>query len=138
MRAEATFTVESFVPSELQPAPVPVATATPASVAVMRKRFAGAVDGVSSTVFTAAFDQETGAGTYVALESFEGSVGDVAGTLCFVHGASTTGGDRTDEHFAVVPGSGTGGLAGASGTGALTVDDDGTHRLWLDLILPPG
>jgi Protein of unknown function (DUF3224) len=135
MRAEATFTVESFLPSELQPPPAPVATAAPVGVAVMRKTYAGDVEGFSSTVFTAAYDQDTGTGTYVALESFEGSVGGVAGTFCFVHGASTSGSDRTDEHFAVVPGSATGGLAGVAGSGGLHVDEDGTHRLWLDVDL---
>lgn len=136
MRSEATFTVESFVPSELRPPAEPVATATPVGVAVMVKRFQGDVEGTASTVFTSAFDEGSGTGTYVALESFEGSIGGAAGTFCFVHGASTTGADRTDEHFAVVPGSGTGGLAGITGTGGLRVDADGTHRLWLDIDLP--
>jgi Protein of unknown function (DUF3224) len=136
MRVEATFVVESFVPSRLEPPPEPVVTGTPADVAVMRKRFEGGVVGVSTTLFTSAFDQAAGTGTYVALESFEGSIGGAVGAFCFVHGASTSGSDRSDEHFAVVPGSGTGDLAGVTGSGGLQVEEDGTHRLWLDLALP--
>jgi hypothetical protein len=49
-----------------------------------------------------------------------------------VHSASTTGSDRAGEYFAIVPSSGTGQLAGISGTGGLTIDADGTHRIWLD------
>ena len=33
---------------------------------------------------------------------------------------------------AIVPGSGTGELEGITGQGAITVDDDGTHRLTLE------
>ncbi len=36
------------------------------------------------------------------------------------------------EYFAIVPSSGTGQLAGISGTGGLVIDADGTHRIWLD------
>jgi hypothetical protein len=40
-------------------------------------------------------------------------------------------------HYEVVPGSGTGGLAGIAGTLRLEVDDDGTHRYALEHDLPP-
>jgi len=132
MRTEGTFTVESFTPVALEPAPVEVATAVPVGVAVMEKRFSGGVQGRSATIFTAAFDHGTGVGTYVAMESFEGSLGDVAGTFNFTHSATTNGTDRVAEHFVVVPGSGTGGLAGISGAGGMAIDDDGTHRIWFD------
>lgn len=36
----------------------------------------------------------------------------------------------------IVPSSGTGGLAGLTGVGGIRVDEDGTHRLWLDYALP--
>jgi hypothetical protein len=53
--------------------------------------------------------------------------GDVVG-----RSATTTGSDRTDEFFTIVPSSGTGKLAGISGAGGMTVDPDGTHRIWFD------
>ena len=98
----------------------------------MDKHYEGAVTGRSATLFTAAFDPATGVGTYVAMESFEGSVDGLAGAFNFVHSASTGGSDRSAEYFAIVPSSGTGQLAGISGTGGLVIDPDGTHRIWLD------
>lgn len=131
MRANGTFSVEAFVPTELKPEPA-VVTGLPVGVATMEKRFEGEVAGRSATLFTAAYDQETGVGTYVAMESFEGAVQGRSGAFNFVHSATTSGSDRTAEFFTIVPASGTGELAGISGTGGLTVDADGTHRIRLD------
>ncbi|WP_330452648.1 MULTISPECIES: DUF3224 domain-containing protein [unclassified Streptomyces] len=131
MRASGTFTVNSFVPSELKPEPE-VVTALPVGVATIVKTFEGEVAGRSTTLFTAAFDQESGAGTYVAMESFEGALGGREGTFNFVHAASTTGDDRANEFFTIVPSSGTAALAGISGGGGLAVEEDGTHRIWFD------
>ncbi|MDM7832727.1 DUF3224 domain-containing protein [Cellulomonas edaphi] len=134
MHLEATFTVTQFTPVELTVAD-PVATGVSTGAATFGKAFAGDVVGRSSTLFTSAFDPGRGEGTYLAIESFEGTVGGHAGTFAFVHAASTRGTDRFDDYFALVPGSGTAGLAGISGSGALWVDDDGTHRLRLDCTL---
>ncbi|MEU8794312.1 DUF3224 domain-containing protein [Streptomyces sp. NPDC048643] len=131
MRASGTFTVKAFVPTELQPNPA-VSTALPVGVATMEKHFEGEVTGRSATLFTAAFDQSTGVGTYVAMESFEGSLCGRTGAFNFVHSATTTGTDRTAEFFTIVPASGTEELAGISGAGGMAVDADGTHRIWFD------
>jgi hypothetical protein len=93
----------------------------------MEKRYAGEVEGRSATLFTAAYDQDSGAGTYLAMESFEGSLGGRSGAFNFVHSASTRGADRYGEFFAVVAGSGTAELAGITGAGGMAVDADGTH-----------
>lgn len=135
MRASGTFTVQAFVPAELKPEPA-VVTGLPVGVATMEKHFEGEVAGRSATLFTAAFDQESGVGTYVAMESFEGSLHDRRGAFNFVHSATTSGSDRTAEFFTVVPSSGTGELTGISGTGGMTVDTDGTHRIWFEYRLP--
>ncbi len=131
MRATATFKVNSFVPAELKPEPA-VSTGTPVGVATMEKLLQGEVVGRAATLFTAAFDESTGVGTYVAMESFEGSVQGRKGSFNFVHSASTSGSDRTAEFFTIVPSSGTGELTGISGAGGLAVDADGTHRIWFD------
>ncbi|GAA3217946.1 DUF3224 domain-containing protein [Actinocorallia longicatena] len=135
MRAEGTFKVQDFTPAAVAPT-LTVKTGVDVGVATMEKSFDGGFAGRSATLFTAAFDQATGTGTYVAMESFEGSLNGVEGTFNFAHTASTTGSDRTDAHFLVVPGSGTAGLTGISGTGELTVDADGTHRVWIEYVLP--
>ncbi|HKS98828.1 MAG TPA: DUF3224 domain-containing protein [Rugosimonospora sp.] len=131
MRADGTFSVKSFTPAELAPDPA-ITTGLPVGVATLEKHYEGDIEGRSATLFTAAFDQSTGVGTYVAMESFEGSVRGRTGAFNFAHSASTSGSDRSAEFFLIVPASGTGELAGITGTGGLAVDADGTHRIWLD------
>ena len=96
------------------------------------KTYEGGVSGRSATIFTSAFDQARGVGTYVAMESFDGSLDGHAGTFNFTHAASTSGTDRAHEQFLIVPSSGTGELATISGAGGMAVDADGTHRVWFD------
>ncbi len=135
MRATSVFTVKSFIPTDVTPTPE-VSTAVPVGVAHIEKAFEGDVAGRSSTLFTAAFDQAAGVGTYVAMESFEGSVHGRAGAFNFAHAATTHGEDRSAEYFTIVPGSGTGELAGITGSGGLEIDEDGTHRMWFEYELP--
>jgi hypothetical protein len=131
MRANGTFSVKSFVPTEVVPDPA-ITTALPVGLSLMEKAYEGEIAGRSATLFTAAYDPASGAGTYLAMESFEGTVAGRSGTFNFVHSATTSGADRTGEYFAIVPLSGTADLAGITGTGGLTVDADGTHRVWFD------
>jgi Protein of unknown function (DUF3224) len=135
MRAESTFTVVRFTPTDVQPDPE-VETALPVGVATMEKTYDGDIQGRSATIFTSAFDPARGIGTYVALESFEGSVGGLAGSFNYVHSATTSGSDQSHVFFLLVPNSGTGALAGMTGDGGLALDADGTHRFWLDYQLP--
>jgi hypothetical protein len=134
IRAEGTFEVAGFEAVDV-PAAVAITTAMETGVATMEKRYAGDVQGLSATLFTSARNPDSGAGSYVALESFEGSLNGVTGCFNFVHAASTHGDDRYGESFAIVEASGTDGLAGISGGGGMTVDEDGTHRVWFDYTL---
>ncbi|WGY04670.1 DUF3224 domain-containing protein [Nocardioides sp. QY071] len=139
MRAAATFTVSDWTPLDLPRAVGGVGipeTAAPAGVAAMVKTFAGDFAGRSVTWFVGGLNTTSGAGTYVAVESFEGTLGGRPGTFGFVHAASTHGSDRYDEYFTVVPDSGTGALAGITGQGSLAIDEDGTHRVELEYLLP--
>ncbi|MGW7821371.1 DUF3224 domain-containing protein [Streptomyces puniciscabiei] len=138
MRASGTFKVEEFTPADVRlPEPV-VETAVPVGVATMRKRYEGEVAGVSQTLFSAAYDQASGTGTYVAMESFEGTLGELSGAFNFAHSATTLGEGREAEFFVIVPGSGTGALAGIRGAGGLRIDTDGTHRIWFEYELGDG
>ena len=121
----------AFTPTELSPEPA-VPTGLPVGVSTMEKRYEGEVEGHSATLFTAAFDQSSGVGTYVAMESFEGAVDGRTGAFNFAHSATTGGTDRSDEFFTIVPSSGTGALAGIRGSGGMVIDADGTHRIWFD------
>ena len=78
----------------------------------------------------------TGIGTYVAIESFAGSLNGLEGSFNFIHCASTRGRDRSNEFFLIVDGSGTGRLHGISGSGGIRIDEAGTHHLWFDYNLP--
>ncbi|MEY9931945.1 hypothetical protein ABH926_006594 [Catenulispora sp. GP43] len=137
MRTEGTFSVTSFAPAAVEPS-LDIVTGTPTGVATMEKAFEGGIAGRSATLFTSAYDQERGTGTYLALESFAGTFDGRGGTFNFVHSATTAGADRSDEYFLIVPGSGTGELAGITGTGSIEIDADGTHRIWFDYAISPG
>lgn len=95
------------------------------------KTFTGEVAGRSAPRFTSTFDRETGVGTYVATESFQGTLNGRAGTFTFAHSA-THGPRHEGDFFIIVPASGTADLAGISGTGGLTAHPDGTHHIWFD------
>ena len=129
MLSSATFTTSDFDVTDYVP---DVTTALPTGHLRMRKTYAGDVEGRSVTQFTSAFDQTSGVGTYVALESFEGTVAGRRGAFNFVHAASTSGTDRAHEYGLIVPGSGTEELVGIEGSVRLTVDADGTHRMDFD------
>jgi hypothetical protein len=107
MKAIGTFSVAAFTPTDVVPDPA-ITTAVPVGVARIEKEFAGEITGRSATLFTAAFDQATGAGAYVAMESFEGALHGRTGSFNFAHSATTHGTDRTAEFFTIVPASGTG------------------------------
>ncbi|SDS04781.1 DUF3224 domain-containing protein [Microlunatus soli] len=139
MHAKSTFTVADYTPTENpgQVGDLPmIDTAASAGLAYLTKTFTGELSGRSVTWFLGALNQQTGAGSYVALEAISGEICGRSGTFNVVHGASTHGADRTDEHFRIVPDSGTGELVGISGTGTLSIDPDGTHHFDLDYRLP--
>ena len=138
MHASATFTVSDWTPTpateEVGGRPIPV-TAAPVAPAHMVKTFEGDLAGRAVTWFLGCLNQQTGAGSYAAIETVEGELGGRRGTFNLVHVASTHGTDRYDESLAVVPDSGTGALAGLRGSGTIVVDADGTHHLELDYTL---
>jgi hypothetical protein len=130
METSCTFSVDEFVPGEWEPE---IRTALGTGNARMVKSFEGGLTGRSVTQFSFCFDNDTGVGSYVATESYDGTVDGHRGTFNFIHSATTLGGgERLHDLFVIVPRSGTGELAGISGTGALVIDDDGTHRITLD------
>ena len=135
MDASGAFTVEMFMPVDLSDGDEPT-TATPVGMARMEKRFAGEISGRSTTLFTYAVDHSTDVGGYVAMESFAGNLHERTGTFNFTHSATTSGKDRDNESFVIIPSSGTGDLAGITGTGGLRNEADGTHRVWLTYELP--
>lgn len=135
MRADSTFTVSDWTPAESPDQVGGVAiptTGASAGLAYLVKTFDGDIAGRSVAWFLGALNEQTGEGTYAALEAVDAVVGGRSGTFNLVHTASMAGGDQYAEQLVIVPGSGTGELTGITGSGALTADADGTHRLALD------
>lgn len=135
MHATSTFTVSDFTPTEspLRVGELPmIDTAASSGLAFMTKTFTGELSGRSITWFVGSLNEQTGVGSYVALEAISAEILGRAGTFNVIHAASTSGADRFDEHLRIVPDSGTGELAGITGTGTLTIDADGTHHFTLD------
>ncbi|MFI9506621.1 DUF3224 domain-containing protein [Nocardia sp. NPDC052566] len=135
MKAIGTFPAGPFVPTDVVADPT-ITTALPVNVATVAKEYQGEITGRSATVFTSAFDQQAGVGTYIAMESFDGALNGRSGTFNFAHSATIAGSDRSNEFFLIVPSSGTGDLTGITGTGGMTVAADGTHTVWFDYELP--
>ncbi len=74
---------------------------------------------------------ENGAAVYLALDRISGRLDGREGSFVLQH-RGVLSADRAEIDGAIVPGSGTGELKGITGQGAITVDDEGTHRLTLD------
>jgi hypothetical protein len=102
----------------------------------LSKTFTGAIAG-SSTVemlYTRTPGENgsfSGAG-YVALERISGIVDGRQGSFALLHISTVIGNEPPLSRYLISPGSGTGELAGMSGVGLITIDDDGSHTLHLD------
>lgn len=131
--AVSVFVVSNWTPQSLPPA---IPTGTDISSARLDKTYTGALEGHAVTYFLGALDTPGTSGSYVALESVEGTLGGRRGRFTLSHGSTTTGGELGQEFLVVVPGSGTDDLAGLTGTGRIEIDEDGTHRMMLDYDLP--
>lgn len=95
------------------------------------KTWTGDVDGTSNGVMLSAGDPGAGSAGYVALETFEGTIAGRRGTLAFQQLGMMQGG-AAELRYEIVPGSGTGELAGHQGQIALDVVD-GVHHVTLTL-----
>ena len=98
------------------------------------KTFAGDLAGTSTGLMLSAGDPGAGSAGYVALEAVTGTLGGRSGGFV-LHQAGRMAAGTQELDYRVVPGSGTGELAGIDGTLHLTVTD-GVHRYVLDWALP--
>lgn len=99
------------------------------------KRYQGALDGISRGEMLADGDGSQRDGAYVAMERFAGTLDGREGGFALVHHGLMR--DRTPERWTVtvVPGSGTGALAGIEGEMRIRIEDGG-HFYELDYTLP--
>jgi len=98
------------------------------------KQFHGDLEATSKGEMLTSMDRNAGSGVYVAIERVTGSLAGREGSLALHHTGTM---NRGEPHLSVsvVPGSGTGQLAGITGT--MTIDiDAGKHSYIFDYSLP--
>ena len=129
----APFVINSQVPHTL-------AFASQTDVAyggmTLAKTFSGAIEGTSTTEMlytrTPGPDGSFAGAGYVALERISGIIDGHDGSFVLLHISTVIGNEPPLSRYLISPGSGTGALAGMSGVGLITIDDDGSHTLHLD------
>lgn len=97
------------------------------------KVWTGEAEGASRGIMLSAGNPADGTAGYVALEVFEGRIGGRAGSVAFQQFGSMRDGDQ-QVRYELVPGSGTGDLAGAVGILILEIDAEGVHHVAFDLV----
>ncbi|MDE2913164.1 MAG: DUF3224 domain-containing protein [Paracoccaceae bacterium] len=97
---------------------------------IVRKEFSGGMNGSSEAQMVAAHTATPGSAGYVAIEHFTGSVDGRSGSLVLQHHGLMDKGEATLT-VTIIPDSGTGELAGISGS--IEIDqDNGKHSYVLE------
>lgn len=102
---------------------------------LIRRTFRGGLEGSAVVELQTCVARETAFG-YAGIEMFEGRLGDRTGGFAFVH-IGRREDDRLETIGYVVPGSGSGELAGIRGEIAISMADEG-HDFTLTYTLPGG
>ena len=99
------------------------------------KLFHGDLEASSKGEMLSAMTGTQGSAGYVAIEKVSGMLGGRSGTFVLQHMATMTRGEP-HLHIIVVPDSGTGELAGLSGTMKIVIAEGGKHFYEFDYELP--
>jgi hypothetical protein len=127
--AEGTFEVKN--------SPLPADDAiqgTPIGRFGLDKQFHGDLEGTSKGEMMGAGDPGKGTAGYVAMEFVTGTLGGRSGSFALQHSGTMEGG-KFNLNVVVVPGSGTGALAGIAGTMNIVIAG-GKHSYLFDYTLP--
>jgi hypothetical protein len=102
------------------------------------KVLSGDLAGTSKGEMLTSQTESTGAMGYVAVETVTATLDGRSGTFVFLHNATMNKSDPKSAtlNITVVPGSGTGGLAGIGGTFTISIDGAGKHTYTFDYELP--
>lgn len=95
------------------------------SRASLTKTFEGDFQGTSTAELLLA--EANNARAYVGMERLDGTVGGASGTFVVMHSASQVMNGSEWLKVDIVPGSGTAGLTGITGSMKITVTEDGGH-----------
>jgi hypothetical protein len=124
-----SFTVDSWDQDDGDPA-----GGVTTSRARVAKTFSGDLTATSVTELVLV-GADSGIRAYCGFELVSGTLAGRSGSFLLRHAAQADGTDGWMT-WQVVPGSGTGELAGVRGEGQITRLDGGNHRYGLDLLLP--
>jgi hypothetical protein len=97
------------------------------------RTFTGDLEGSSAAELLIA--KSEGGGGYVGHDRITGTLGGKTGSFVFQH-TGLMGAEGVTNTGVIVPGTGTGELAGISGEGTMLADEDGNHTLTLEYELP--
>jgi len=100
----------------------------------MEKKIHGDLEAVSKGEMIGAGDLAKGTAGYVAIEQITGTLKGHAGSFALQHNSTMSGGNY-NMSITVVPGSGTGDLAGIAGTFTIIIAN-GKHSYTFDYTLP--
>ncbi|MDF5753762.1 DUF3224 domain-containing protein [Spongiactinospora sp. TRM90649] len=95
------------------------------------KTFRGDLEGTSTAELLTVVTADDAPLAYCGIERFDGTLGGLRGTFVLQHTATASGGG-SELAWAIVTGSGTGALAGITGTGGIDADSDGGHTYTLE------
>lgn len=99
----------------------------------LSKTWTGALEGTSQGVMLTAGDPASGSASYIATELFEGTLDGREGTVTLQQLGTMAGGEP-ELSYVIAPGSGTGALAGLTGTLTIgTIHEDGRHDVAVEL-----
>jgi hypothetical protein len=99
------------------------------------KQFHGDLDATSKGEMIGAMTEVKGSAGYVAMERVTGTLDGRTGTFILQHGGTMQGGAQ-QLTITVVPDSGTGGLAGITGSMSIIIKEGGKHFYEFDYQLP--
>ncbi len=132
MHARGSFDVK------VTPTPTADSAGGPISHLVLAKQFHGELDGSSKgQMLGAQAGVAEGSGAYVALELVTGTLNGKRGTFLLMHRGTMSRGANYKMDVSVVPESGTGELAGITGTMAIIIEGK-THNYDLEYRLDGG
>jgi hypothetical protein len=120
-QAKATFDIASWEENPFDDA----ADGAKLTQAVVSKKYAGDIDGTSTTTWLMAYGSD-GSATFVGLERVEGTILGRSGTLILQHAGQYSEGSATGTLTVV---GGTGAFAEATGTGDFVADPAGAVTL---------
>src|SRR5690348_3715819 len=101
----------------------------------LKKTFQGDLEGTSEGEMMSVDGTVEGSGAYVAIERVTGSLGGRKGSFALVHNGTMRRGGDFSMMIRVVPDSGTGELAGLTGTMEIVIEG-GKHSYKLEYALP--